>query len=78
MKSRAPRLMNDKLVDLLTEKEVVKYRRGIVKAKMLKFEKAGDKKMASIYKNRYEELVKLAKEIENDIFEEVEKLYGDK
>ena len=78
MKSMAPRLMSDKLLDLLAEKEAVKYRRGVVKSKMMRFEKVGDIKMASIYKNRYEELVKLSKEIENDIFEEVKKLYGER
>ena len=73
MKSRAPRLMSDRLLDLLAEKEAVKYRRGVVKAAMTRFNKIGDTKMESVYKNRYDELVKLAKEIENDIFDEVKK-----
>lgn len=75
--SLAKRVMSDKLLDLLAEIEVLKYRRGIVKGNIAKYKKAGDTKNESIHKNRYEELVKLEKEIQADIFAEVRLVFGE-
>lgn len=75
MASRAKRLISDKLIDLYVEQEMVKYRRGIVKANIEKYKKLGDTKNASIHQNRYNELVELEKDIRKEIFDEVRKTY---
>lgn len=69
---RVKRLMSDKLVDLICELEVLKYRRGRVKANITKYEKLGDKKNASIHQNRYNDLVELEKEIKKELWAEVD------
>ena len=69
---RVKRLMSDKLVDLICELEVLKYRRGRVKANIAKYEKLGDKKNASIHQNRYNDLVELEKEIKKELWAEVD------
>lgn len=69
---RVKRLMSDKLVDLICELEVLKYRRGRVKSNITKYEKLGDKKNASIHQNRYNDLVELEKEIKKELWAEVD------
>lgn len=75
--SLAKRVVSDKLLDLLAEMEILKYRRGIVKGNIAKYHNAGDKKNESIHKNRYNELLKLEKEIKADIFAEVRLVFGE-
>lgn len=75
-KSIAKRYITDKIIDLLAEKEIVKYRRGIVKGNIEKYKAQNDERNASIHNNRYQELIKLEKEITADIFTEVKRLYN--
>ena len=73
---RVKRRVSDKLIDLQCELETLKYRRGRIKANIVKYQKAGDTKNASIYQNRYNDLVELEKEIKAEIFAETDRLFN--